>query len=382
MEEEKSSGGASETVTVELPAPPGWTKKFTPNKGGTPKKSEIVFIAPTGEELNTKRQVEQYLKSHPDGPAISEFDWSTGETPRRSSRIREKVKTVVQPEPQPPKKRTRKSVGLKKHDTESPEENKKDTDVVMPDVEDATKENVVDAKDVTAENDQAVKVVEEEREEAELTKNVEVTPTKNAEPVNDAEGETKESEPQSVKEVEISGDAEDQKLKDVTTEEPQGKSENTEVSEGVTGIAEGSLDDNKTSEILPTETFSAAVDVTTPKTDETVDDYKKVEASAETKLQVTEEKPITVGGAPSAKDVAEGIEVSKSPTAVAEGYPDKKTPEQKEDNGIQEEPCRNTGTEKADFQVEKHGGNKNEAAENSGDSKGAGDSGSSAVRVY
>ncbi|KAI9401931.1 hypothetical protein POPTR_001G192300v4 [Populus trichocarpa] len=30
----------------------------------TPKKNEIVFIAPTGEEINNRKQLQQYLKSH------------------------------------------------------------------------------------------------------------------------------------------------------------------------------------------------------------------------------------------------------------------------------------------------------------------------------
>ncbi|XP_077211147.1 uncharacterized protein LOC143846569 isoform X2 [Tasmannia lanceolata] len=87
---------------------------FTPKKGGTPKKNEIAFIAPTGEEITNRRQLEQYLKSHPGGPAISEFDWGTGETPRRSARISEKAKAAPPPpESEPKKKRSKKSTGSK-----------------------------------------------------------------------------------------------------------------------------------------------------------------------------------------------------------------------------------------------------------------------------
>ncbi|RXH88514.1 hypothetical protein DVH24_000113 [Malus domestica] len=81
--------------------------KFCPKKGGTPWKNEIIFISPTGEEINNKKQLEQYLKEHP------EFDWSTGETPRRSARISEKVKKAPSPESEPPKKRGQKSSGSK-----------------------------------------------------------------------------------------------------------------------------------------------------------------------------------------------------------------------------------------------------------------------------
>ncbi|THG02869.1 hypothetical protein TEA_011928 [Camellia sinensis var. sinensis] len=65
-----------------------------PKKAGTPKKNEIIFTALTGEEIINRKQLEQYLKSHPGNPAISEFDWGTGETPRKSARISEKAKAI------------------------------------------------------------------------------------------------------------------------------------------------------------------------------------------------------------------------------------------------------------------------------------------------
>ena len=49
--------------------------QFTPQRGG---RSEIVFVSPTGDEIKNKRQLSQYLKAHPGGPAASEFDWGTG----------------------------------------------------------------------------------------------------------------------------------------------------------------------------------------------------------------------------------------------------------------------------------------------------------------
>lgn len=85
-----------------------------PKAGGTPKKNEIIFTAPTGEEIINRRQLEQYLKSHPGGPAISEFDWGTGETPRRSARISAKAMAAPPQESEPPKKRSRKSSASKK----------------------------------------------------------------------------------------------------------------------------------------------------------------------------------------------------------------------------------------------------------------------------
>ncbi|XP_010250141.1 PREDICTED: methyl-CpG-binding domain-containing protein 11-like [Nelumbo nucifera] len=158
VEKETQTPGKEEVVSVELTAPTGWKKKFIPKKGGTPKKNEIIFIAPTGEEINNKRQLEQYLKSHPGGPAVSEFDWGTGETPRRSARISEKAKAAPPPEPEPPKKRSRKSSGSKKDSNEtevSPEGSEKKNEVQMQEAE-ADKKNIGEIKmekAVTAENE-------------------------------------------------------------------------------------------------------------------------------------------------------------------------------------------------------------------------------------
>ncbi|KAF6169989.1 hypothetical protein GIB67_034381 [Kingdonia uniflora] len=85
--------------------------QYTPKKGGrgTPRKNEIVFISPTGLEIKNNRQLDQFLRSNPGGPSSSEFDWGTGDTPRRSARISEKSKATESPENEPPKKRERKS---------------------------------------------------------------------------------------------------------------------------------------------------------------------------------------------------------------------------------------------------------------------------------
>ncbi|KAJ0567426.1 putative Methyl-CpG-binding domain-containing protein [Helianthus annuus] len=133
-----------EVVSLELPAPEGWKKTFLPKKAGTPKKNEIVFTAPTGEEITTRKQLDQYLKAHPGGPKISEFDWGTGETPRRSSRIIEKVKQAPPPvETEPVKKKPRRSSASKKdkkdkepEEDETPEKVKeKEKDIEMQEAE-------------------------------------------------------------------------------------------------------------------------------------------------------------------------------------------------------------------------------------------------------
>ncbi|XP_041991654.1 methyl-CpG-binding domain-containing protein 11-like [Salvia splendens] len=100
----------NDVVPADLPAPSGWSKKFAPKKSGTPQRNEVVFVSPTGEEIKSKRQLEQYLKSHPGGPSTSEFDWSKGDTPRRSARLSEKSKEVTAaPTSQSPKKKQKRS---------------------------------------------------------------------------------------------------------------------------------------------------------------------------------------------------------------------------------------------------------------------------------
>lgn len=129
-----------------------------PKTGITPRKNEIMFIAPTGEEINNRKQLEQYLKSHPGNPAISEFDWTTGDTPRRSARISEKAKTTPPPsESEPPKKRGRKSSGSKKDikekeaASEGTEDNK---DIEMQDMEVSEKENAEEKEKCVSKEDQ------------------------------------------------------------------------------------------------------------------------------------------------------------------------------------------------------------------------------------
>ncbi|KAK1418481.1 hypothetical protein QVD17_27626 [Tagetes erecta] len=125
-----NSSVSDEVVSLELPAPPGWKKMFLPKESGTPKKNEIVFTAPTGEEITNRKQLEQYLKANPGGPKVSEFDWGTGETPRRSTRISEKVKLTPPPsESEPVKKRSRKSSSSKKGKKEKEEDAEAITDI-------------------------------------------------------------------------------------------------------------------------------------------------------------------------------------------------------------------------------------------------------------
>ncbi|KAH8935485.1 hypothetical protein BDL97_17G030300 [Sphagnum fallax] len=73
----------------------GWKRKLFMKKSGIQKKKDVSFLAPDGEELRNKRQLDKYLKNHPGSLTASDFDWrsgggSPGETPRRSARLSSK----------------------------------------------------------------------------------------------------------------------------------------------------------------------------------------------------------------------------------------------------------------------------------------------------
>lgn len=167
--------------------------QFVPKQSGTPKKNEIIFTAPTGEEISNKRQLEQYLKAHPGGPAVSEFDWGTGETPRRSARISEKVKATPSPESDPPKKRSRKSSGSKK--------DSKEKEVAPQGTEETKLSDVQDA-------DKAVKDADTEMEKADVKGN------KDEDKVQDADTKTEVAPPDETKvenEAKVPNEAEERK---------------------------------------------------------------------------------------------------------------------------------------------------------------------------
>ncbi|KAM0825958.1 hypothetical protein ACQ4PT_069208 [Festuca glaucescens] len=177
-----ATGGGEELVSVEMPAPEGWTKKFTPQSRG---RSEIIFVSPTGEEIKNKRQLNQYLKANPGGPASSEFDWSTGDTPRRSTRISEKVKVFDSPEGEKTPKRSRSSSGRKgkkKEGIETEEGKEAETGKEAPS-EDAAKSTNVETKpaeEVAVEStDVEMKPAEEANNAVEST-DVEMKPAEEA----------------------------------------------------------------------------------------------------------------------------------------------------------------------------------------------------------
>ncbi|EPS61369.1 hypothetical protein M569_13428, partial [Genlisea aurea] len=170
---ENQQGEADDVVSVELPAPASWKKLYLPKDGSTPKKSEIVFISPTGEEISSKKQLDQYLKSHPGNPVSSEFDWGTGEAPRRSVRISERVKNNTPPskELEPIRKKRRSSSGRKKESNaaaepgdEKPNEAEEEAAAAPPSKEDAAEdqEKTEEAVAVVSNDDASAEGAEEE----------------------------------------------------------------------------------------------------------------------------------------------------------------------------------------------------------------------------
>ncbi|EHA8586247.1 methyl-CpG-binding domain-containing protein 11 [Cocos nucifera] len=120
-----------------------------PKKGGTPRRNDVVFISPTGEEIKNKKQLDIFLCSHPGNPPSSEFDWGTGQTPRRSARINQKAKATENPEGEKSRKRERKA-SFKKTENE-----KQDIDSVTG-APAAQEDAKVEAKNATVEDTGAV----------------------------------------------------------------------------------------------------------------------------------------------------------------------------------------------------------------------------------
>ncbi|KAF3583536.1 hypothetical protein F2Q69_00026784 [Brassica cretica] len=174
-----------------------WLQRFYPKRAGTPRKTEIVFMAPTGEEISSRKQLEQYLKAHPGNPLVSEFDWTTGETPRRSSRISQKVKaTTPTPDKEPLLKKRRSSL-TKKDNKEAAEKNQ----VAQQDKNGQTEEADVAVKEGLVEENKDGEKSEAEKENKEENKEGEVVTDKkepmeldSSEVEKKAEAENKEGE--------------------------------------------------------------------------------------------------------------------------------------------------------------------------------------------
>ncbi|CAN4086396.1 unnamed protein product [Withania somnifera] len=153
----------NEVSPVELPAPPSWKKLSMPKRGVRAKKNEVVFVAPTGEEIRNRRQLEKYLKTHTGNPGMSEFVWTTGEAPRRSARISGKVKAMPPPAELEPSKKRRRTSSATEKDKEMGVENVENQNADKKDMESAIeeKEDLDEAEKVV--KDEMVDMVKDER---------------------------------------------------------------------------------------------------------------------------------------------------------------------------------------------------------------------------
>ncbi|CAA7057930.1 unnamed protein product [Microthlaspi erraticum] len=260
-------GTEEETASVELPAPSSWKKLFFPNKV---KKIEIVFVAPTGEEISNRKQLEQYLKSHPGSPAIAEFDWTTSGTPRRSARISGKTKSSPSPpDKEPPKKRGRAKSSVSKKDTEG---EKSEGGVV----ENSHVQDTEMAKDdIVAEGTPDLAPVQEV---GDLVKE------KAPEPVEDGENEKVESQTEKEEETKKPVDAEE-KTVEATSEEKKAESptEKEEETKKPVDAEEKTVEDSKTEKV---ESQIEKEEETKKPVDE---EEKAVEATGEEKKEIAGE---------------------------------------------------------------------------------------------
>ncbi|CAL0307118.1 unnamed protein product [Lupinus luteus] len=231
-----SSSAVEDAVSFQLHAPSGWKKKLLPKKSGTPKKNEIVFTAPTGEEINNKKQLEQYLKAHPGGPAVSEFDWGTGGTPRRSARISEKAKVAPPPESEPPKKRGKKSSASKKEASEEEKEENQETKEVQMREADQTKDNkdLEEEKNVVKENQDEKGADDADLKESthpgehQAEENVDIPNEEENNVVKENQDE-KRTEDTDVKESAHPGEAKADEIVDIPNDEEQSKTADGEL---------------------------------------------------------------------------------------------------------------------------------------------------------
>ncbi|XP_009763448.1 uncharacterized protein LOC107825921 [Nicotiana tabacum] len=172
-----------EVLPLELPAPSSWKKLVMPKRGGKVKKNEVVFVAPTGEEIRNRKQLVQYLKTHDGNPGVSEFDWSTIENRRRSARISEKVKAMPPTAVVEPTKKRRRTTSATKKDEEM-------------EVSNVEKENL-DKKEMEFSREEEENVVEadmEEEEKDEIGAKKEDTENKKEEEMPDRDASEKKIE--------------------------------------------------------------------------------------------------------------------------------------------------------------------------------------------
>lgn len=183
-------------------------------------------MAPTGEEISSRKQLEQYLKAHPGNPLISEFEWTTGETPRRSTRISQKVKaTTPTPDKEPLLKKRRSSL-TKKDNKEAAEKNEeaRHAEAAVKENKDGPTENA------EAEKDGLTEIAEAEKENKEGEKTEAEKENKEGEKTEaEKEGQTEIAEAEAENKEGEKTDAENKEGEVVTDKKEPMEVDNSEI---------------------------------------------------------------------------------------------------------------------------------------------------------
>lgn len=327
--------GSKDEVSVQLPAPPSWKKLFSPKKGGAPRKNDIIFIAPTGEEISNKKQLEQYLKSHPGDISVSDFDWSTGETPRRSTRISEKAKATP-PQEEPPRKRARKSPGSKKKENKETEKSEGVKETEIKDAEMSEKEN--------AETEKEKNSKDEELNKEDETKQKELETAKGEEPKSEDEKKEKEIETAEDEEPKKEDETKDKEIETNKGEEAKKEDVESKETKQKNTAGEETLQDSKEDTGIKN-AFGSATETNNGQLN--TDDGKKVEDHGHENVQNQE---VATAGAKVALEVGQD-KGENGPQTESEKAIDSCCMKQKmanlgitKENGIaDQENCRGTG---------------------------------------
>ncbi|KAI5076091.1 hypothetical protein GOP47_0008156 [Adiantum capillus-veneris] len=72
----------------DTPTPSGWRRKLVPRIGKSmvPIRTDVIFVTPSGEEFNSRAQLQRYLKANKGSPSLSEFIWIVDGISQRSTR--------------------------------------------------------------------------------------------------------------------------------------------------------------------------------------------------------------------------------------------------------------------------------------------------------
>ncbi|KAJ6747295.1 METHYL-CPG-BINDING DOMAIN-CONTAINING PROTEIN 11-LIKE [Salix koriyanagi] len=220
-----------------------------PRKVGPLRKVRLFSLHQLGKKSRAKDSWNSTSKHTLVGTAVSEFDWGSGETPRRSARISEKAKVTPVKESGPPKKRIKKSSASKEsEDTETTLEGTEEAKEVAEKTEKGNMEVEVekDVTETTLEGTEEAKEIAEKTEESNMEVEVEKDVEKENEDENNGPGTETQTEAACTeeagagKEIKISAETEEGKAES----EPR-NSEGKSNGSGASGNENEKIDEEK-----------------------------------------------------------------------------------------------------------------------------------------